>query len=162
MISGTQRLLQHHRTHLQGLGRGLGDPKRLLEASMQRLDHLSSRLDTGLKNWLHRRNAVLNELSAKLSPKTLGRQIKDMQRIVAGMSERLTQTERKILHERNVALRNLAGMLENLSFKRVLDRGYAVIRDGKGDILTSVKNLASGQDIHIQLKDGETAAAIKK
>jgi len=160
MISGTQRLLQHHRTHLMGLGRGLGDPKRLLEASMQRLDHLSSKLDMGLKNWLQRRSAKLNELSAKLSPQNLGRQIKDMQRIVSSMGERLAQTERKILHERTVTLKNLAGMLESLSFKRVLDRGYAVIRDDKGEILTSVKNLESGQDIKIQLKDGETAATI--
>lgn len=162
MISGTQRFLQHHRTNLQGLGRGLGDPKRLLESSMQRLDHLSSKLDLGLKNWLQRRNATLNELSAKLSPQNLGRQIKDMQRIVSSMDERLTQTKRKILHERNVTLKNLSDMLESLSFKRVLDRGYAVIRDSKGEILTSAKNLASGQGIKIQLKDGETAATIKK
>ena len=162
MISGTQRLLQHHRTHLQGLGRGLGDPKRLLETSMQKLDHLSSKLDMGLQNWLQRRSAKLNELSAKLSPQNLSRRIKDQQRIVSGIGERLAQTERKILHERNVTLKNLAGMLESLSFKRVLDRGYAVIRDSKGEILTSVKSLTSGQDIKIQVKDGETAATVKK
>jgi exodeoxyribonuclease VII large subunit len=206
MISGTQRLLQHHRTHLQGLGRGLGDPKRLLDASLQRLDHLSSRLDTGLqhwlqrrsatlnelaaklspqallrpleagtqrlehlssrmdmglKNWLQRRTAKLNEISAKLSPQNLGRQIRDMQRIVSGMGERLTQTERKILHERIVTLKNFGAMLESLSFKRVLDRGYAVIRDDKGEILTSVNALKPGQDIKIQVKDGETAATVK-
>src|SRR6218665_1722624 len=42
------RRLQQHRTHLTGLGRGLGDPKRLLENTMQRLDHLGSKLDSGL------------------------------------------------------------------------------------------------------------------
>jgi exodeoxyribonuclease VII large subunit len=162
MISGTQRLLQHHKTHLQGLGRGLGDPKRLLETSMQKLDHLASKLDHGLQTWLQRRNAKLAELSAKLSPQSILRQIRDTQRIVAGMGERLAQTERKILHERGVTLKNLAGMLESLSFKRVLDRGYAVIRDGKGEIVTSVKTLTPGQEINIQVKDGEAAATVKK
>jgi exodeoxyribonuclease VII large subunit len=162
MLSATQRLLQHHKTHLQGLGRGLGDPKRLLETSMQRLDNLASKLDHGLQTWLQRRNTKLTELSAKLSPQNILRQIRDTQRIVAGMGERLAQTERKILHERNVTLKNLAGMLESLSFKRVLDRGYAVIRDGKGEIVTSVKTLTPGQDIKIQVKDGEAAATVKK
>jgi exonuclease VII large subunit len=44
----------------------------------------------------------------------------------------------------------------------VLDRGYAVIRDGNGEILTSVKALKPGQDVKIQVKDGETAATVKK
>lgn len=162
MISGTQRLLHHHKTNLQGLGRGLGDPKRLLDTSLQRLDHLSSRLDTGLQNWLQRRSAKLNELSAKLSPLSLARQVKDMQRFISGMGERLAQTERKILHERTVTLKNLGAMLESLSFKRVLDRGYAVIRDEKGELLTSVKALKPGREINIQVKDGETAATVKK
>lgn len=161
MVTGTARLLQHHRVHLQGLGRGLGDPKRLLEAGMQRLDYLSSKLDLGLKNWLQRRSARLNELSAKLSPQNLMRQIKDTLRILSGMGERLAHTEQKILKERTVRLQNLSGMLESLSFKRVLERGYAVVSDSKGVIISSVKAVRPGQEVRIQLKDGETSSVIK-
>ncbi len=162
MVTATQRLLQQHRTHLQGLGRGLVDPKRLLEISMQKLDHLSSKLDHGLQNWLQKRTAALNELSAKLSPHPLRRQIKDAQRLVSGMEERLAQTERKILHDRAISLKNLAAMLESLSFKRVLERGYAVVHDSKGNIVTSAKALKAGQDISIQMKDGQKAATVKE
>ncbi len=162
MVTATQRLLQQHRTHLQGLGRGLVDPKRLLEISMQKLDLLSSKLEHGLQNWLQRRTATLNELSAKLSPQSLLRQIKDTGRLVSGMEERLAQTKSKILHDRSISLKNLAAMLESLSFKRVLERGYAVIHDGKGNIVTSTKALKAGEDVSIQLKDGQKAATVKE
>ncbi len=162
MITATQRLLQQNRTLAQGLGRGLVDPKRLLEINMQKLDHLSSKLDLGLQNWLQRRTATLNEMSAKLSPQSLLRRIKDTRRILDGAGERLAQTERKILHERAVSLKNLSAMLESLSFKRVLERGYAVIHDSKGNIVNSAKALKAGEDISIRMTDGERTATVKK
>ena len=162
LIKSTHRLLQQHRVHLQGLGRGLGDPKRLLESSMQRLDHLSSRLDLGLTNKLHRQSAQLNELSAKLSPQALIRRTKDMLRLLSGTSERLAHTGQKILKDRTVKLQNLSALLESLSFERVLERGYAVVFNDKGGIISSSKKLSSGQKIEIRFRDGKKKAVAGK
>ncbi len=161
MMSGAQRLLQQHKTHLQGLARGLGDPKRLLETAVQRLDHLSSKLDLGLQNWLRQRQSRLNELSAKFSPQGLLRRSQDMLRIVSGMGERILNTEQKILKDRRLKLQNLGAMLESLSFERVLDRGYAVVFDDKGGIVPSAKKLSAGEDISIRFRDGEAKARTK-
>jgi exodeoxyribonuclease VII large subunit len=161
LLSAVHRLLQQHRVNLQGLGRGLGDPKRLLEAGIQRLDHLSSKLDLGLSNWLHRRSAKLNELSAKLSPQNLTRQVKDMLRILSGYGERLAHTEQKILTDRTIKLKNLSSLLESLSFERVLERGYAVVFDDKGGIISSAAKTAAGQKIKIRFRDGEKKAVVE-
>ncbi len=160
MLTAQTRAITQHRTHLQGLARGLGDPKRLLETTMQRLDHLSSRLDLGLQSWLQRRSNKLVELSAKLSPQTLSRQVKDMLRQVTTAGERLRNTERKILQDRTIRLQNLSSLLESLSFERVLERGYAVVFDGKGEIVSSAKKAAG--DITLRFRDGEKAATIKE
>lgn len=160
LISAADRLLQQYKVHIQGLGRGLGDPKRLLETSMQRMDHLSSKLDLGLKHWLHRRQSFLNELSAKLSPQRAARQIQDALRITAGFGERLAQMEQKILTDRRIKLQNLSALLESLSFERVLERGYAVVFDEKGSILSSAASLKAEQKVKIRLKDGETKATL--
>ncbi|MBI3441043.1 MAG: exodeoxyribonuclease VII large subunit [Proteobacteria bacterium] len=162
IISAARRLLQQHRVHLQGLGRGLGDPKRLLESGIQRLDHLSSKLDLGLKNWLHRRNALVNELAAKLSPQHLTRQVRDMLRILSGYGERLVHTEQKIIRDRTIKLQNLSGMLESLSFERVLERGYAVVFDDAGEIISSAAKTATGKKIKILFRDGEKKATVEK
>lgn len=161
LISGASRILQQHRTNLQGLGRGLGDPKRLLEGAAQRLDYLSSKLDLGLKNWLQRRSALLNELTAKLSARHLTRQVSDMLRILSGYGERLIYTEQKIIRDRTVKLQNLSSMLESLSFERVLERGYAVVFDDAGEIISSAAK-AAGKKIKIRFRDGEKQAAVEK
>ncbi|MFH1158367.1 MAG: exodeoxyribonuclease VII large subunit [Pseudomonadota bacterium] len=162
LVSGVHRLLQQHRVHLQGLGRGLGDPKRLLESGMQRLDHLSSKLDLGLKNGLHRRSARLNELSAKLSQQALTRQVRDMLRILSGVGERLAHAGRKILADRTVKLQNISALLESLSFERVLERGYAVVFDDEGGIISSSLKLSPGQKIELLFRDGKKKAVAGK
>ena len=63
MFVSVQRLVQRHQLHVQGLSRGLGDPKRLLEHALQKLDNLSGRLDAGLYNWLQQKSARVKELA---------------------------------------------------------------------------------------------------
>jgi exodeoxyribonuclease VII large subunit len=155
LLTAMRRMMIQHSTHIQGLARGLGDPKRLLESSMQRLDHLSSKLDMGLKNWLERRGAILKTLSAKISVQPIVKQIDNNRRTVNVLGERLVNTERKILHERTVKVKNLGAMLESLSFERVLERGYAVVFDAQGKIISSAQDVADNQPLKIRFKDGE-------
>lgn len=155
LLTAMRRMMIQHSTHIQGLARGLGDPKRLLESSMQRLDHLSSKLDMGLKNWLERRSAILKTLSAKLSVQPIVKQIDNNRRMVNVLGERLVNTERKILHERTVKVKNLGAMLESLSFERVLERGYAVVSDAQGEIISSALDVTADQPLKIRFKDGE-------
>jgi exodeoxyribonuclease VII large subunit len=129
---------------------------------MQKVDHLSSRLDRGLQSWCERRRAKLAELGAKISPRTLLNKIMDAQRHIKNFAERLVNTETKILKDRATRLENLSGMLESLSFKKVLERGYAVVRDAGGDIISSAGKAAKNQDLVIQFKDGETPVTTRK
>ena len=162
MYVSVHRLVKQHATHLQGLGRGLGDPKRLLENAMQRLDHLSAKLDHGLQVWLDRRTARVRELAAKISVHALKRRIDDGARQLKNFAERLVNTEAKILRDRQQKLANLSALLESLSFKKVLERGYAVVRDATGGVISTAAQAAAEGSILIQFKDGETEATVKK
>jgi exodeoxyribonuclease VII large subunit len=162
LFVSARRLMQHHATTLQGLGRGLGDPRRLLEQSSQRLDHLATRLDTGLTAWLERRRAALNEMAAKISPRDLRRKIADAARLIATYGDRLHNTETRLLKDRRQKLSNLAALLESLSFERVLERGYAVVFDGKGGIVSSAAEAEKEKDLTIRFKDGKTAVRTGK
>ncbi|TAL30695.1 MAG: exodeoxyribonuclease VII large subunit [Alphaproteobacteria bacterium] len=162
MFVSAQRLMQQHQTHLQGLGRGLGDPKRLLEHSMQKLDSLSGRLDMGLQSWLDRRTAQVNQLAAKISLSALRQKIGDAERHIRNFAERLVNTEGKILKDRQQKLANLSALLESLSFKGVLARGYSVVKDAKGNIVSSVKQAVAEKDVLIVFHDGEAEATVKK
>lgn len=145
--------IDRHRLTLHSLGRGLGDPKRILETANQRLDHLSSKLDMGLRTWLMKKSARVSELSAKISKRPLLQKIADAKRMVKGQEERLFNSRSKILKDRSVKLQNLSQMLESLSFERVLDRGYAVVFDDNKEIVSSAAK-ADG-NLTIRFKDGE-------
>lgn len=155
------RRLQQHRTHLTGLGRGLGDPKRLLENTMQRLDHLGSKLDSGLAAWLQKRRAVLGELSARVSSRPLRQRLSDSARLLSAQGERLKNTESKIIDERMRKLQNIDALLQSLSFERVLERGYSVVFDAKGNIVSSAKEIKAGDDLRLRLRDGEKDVSAK-
>lgn len=159
MFVSVQRLVQRHQLHVQGLSRGLGDPKRLLEHAAQKLDNLSGRLDAGLSSWLQQKSARVKELAAKISARTLLQKISDAQRHVGNLTERLVNTEHKILKDRMQKLQNLSSLLESLSFERVLERGYAVVFDGKGNIVSSAKT--KEKDLAIRFKDGEKPVTAK-
>lgn len=155
------RRLQQHRTHLTGLGRGLGDPRRLLENTMQRLDHLGSKLDSGLAAWLQKRRAVLGELSARVSSRPLRQRLNDSARLLAAQGERLKNTETKMIDERARKLQNIDALLQSLSFERVLERGYSVVFDASGDIVSSVKDIKAGDSLRLRLRDGEKDISAK-
>lgn len=153
LFTSVTRLLQKHQMNIQGLSRGLGEPKRLLENAAQKLDNLSARLDKGLQTWLERKSARVRELAAKISPRALMQKISDSKRIVSGYAERLKNTEDKILKDRKKSLQNLSSLLESLSFERVLERGYAVVFDDKGNIISSAKD--AQEKMKIRFRDGE-------
>ncbi|WP_029010983.1 exodeoxyribonuclease VII large subunit [Azospirillum halopraeferens] len=66
LIDGTHRLLEERRTRVEGLGRGLGDPRALLEGHAQRLDDRAERLEMAVAAVLERRRTRAAELAARL------------------------------------------------------------------------------------------------
>lgn len=153
LFSAITRMLQKHALHVQGLGRGLPDPRRLLENITQKLDHLALRLDGGLVSWLNLRGAKLRESAARLSAQGLMQKIAHARKHINGQDERLGNAARKITAEHSKHLTNLSALLESLSFERVLERGYAVVQDENGKIISSVKNAT--QKMRLRLKDGQ-------
>ena len=50
-------------------------------------------------------------------------------------------------------------MLEAYSFENVLQRGFAVVRDDKGRVITDATNTNAGQTIELQFKDKKFVSA---
>jgi len=57
---------------------------------------------------------------------------------------------------------SLAKLLESYSFKSVLARGYAVVRDAAGEPVTAASALATGQPISLQFTDGKVGARVEQ
>jgi exodeoxyribonuclease VII large subunit len=58
------------------------------------------------------------------------------------------------LQQRRDALGALAAQLELLNPQRTLERGYAIVSDGKGKVLRAPKEIAVGANLTVRLADG--------
>jgi exodeoxyribonuclease VII large subunit len=63
-----------------------------------------------------------------------------------------------MLQKQQLLVTGLRGQVRALSPKLTLDRGYAVVRDEKGHVLTSPKQAKAGQKLQITLAEGELKA----
>jgi exodeoxyribonuclease VII large subunit len=158
LIAALTRIIGERRMRLAGLSRGLPNLTRLVEDAMQRLDDWAERLTNSLKVWLKNRESRLGTAAAKLtSPKA----------VIAENGRTLTATSRSLMLARDhyfmkhaADLRQASALLESYSFKGVLNRGFALIKDERDRLVNSVALLKPGMAVILELKDGAAGAAI--
>ncbi|MEZ5846029.1 MAG: exodeoxyribonuclease VII large subunit [Geminicoccaceae bacterium] len=155
-VHAFDRMLTHAARHVEGLARGLGEPRMLLDLATQRLDDLGERLR--LRSPL----LVLEERRERVDQR--------MKRIAEIVADRLRHSERSLsaipetrlaaLAERRIAddakrLEALSKLLESLGHRRVLERGYALVHRTADDTLIASSEAAAGEAaMEIEFHDG--------
>ena len=180
--AGTARLFAEHRTRLDALRRGLGDPARLIETAMQRLDDRGERMDRAALGVVERRQARLAELGARLPHPR--RQVAETARHLAQLGDRLATCGPRLAHRPSERFQALAGrfgpdpvlrgladrsarlaaagrLLESYSYVDVLRRGYALVLDpSTGHAIGSAQEATPGRAVSIRFQDGDAPAVI--
>jgi exodeoxyribonuclease VII large subunit len=153
--SASLRYLRQREQMLAGLVRGLPSPARLLEHASQRLDDWSERLHQSLPNLLRSRAQALQMAASRLRPQPMLQDIVRHDRRVEELWQRATRAaQRRIAdHERHLA--SLAQMLSSLDHMRVLARGYALVKNADGHLITTARKAAEEKKLTILFKDGE-------
>lgn len=157
MGAAGQRLMAERRVLLEGLGRGLPDPWRLLEEMSQRLDDRTERLVNAAANLVARRRGLVAELAAAL-PHPRQQQSLARERLAAPAA-RLAALLNKppVLSDAGSALQALARVLESVSYENVLKRGFAVVHGPEG-LISRAARVAPGLALDIEFSDGHAAA----
>ncbi len=174
-----RRDLANKRDRLEGLARGLPEPRRLLETAMQRLDERSERLEIALRGNLSRRTAEIETLAGRLPhprqqvtlagerltaiTQRLGRSgsqgLERVQQTYARLDadRRLATAIDQGLKDRGKALETLARLLESVSHRSVQERGYALVSSGDR-LATRAAQIEAGAALTLSFLDGEVAA----
>jgi exodeoxyribonuclease VII large subunit len=184
MVAAAGRLMKDRRNRIEGLARGLPRPVELLEGAMQSLDNQTERLTNGMAGQIERAGARLATASASLRhPRDVldraardiaqldGRLIGSLRALVRdraarfeGLSpfERMTGGMNRSIVNADAALKSSGQLLNSLSYERVLDRGFALVRDGDGEPLMQASATSDGQTVSIHFSDGHVGATIMK
>jgi exodeoxyribonuclease VII large subunit len=173
------RDLAHRRVEIQGLGRGLPEPRRLIEDKTQQLDGWIERLKGAERGFFAERKRQIATLAARLV--TPGEMIRrksqeldhcgivlknamdafavrkerGFDRIAAGLRPGLVTG---LIERRRLSLDGLARLLEGLSYESVLQRGFVLVRDAAERPVTQAAAIAAGMKLTLTFGDGTVPA----
>jgi exodeoxyribonuclease VII large subunit len=179
LIGALLRLVEERRIRLEGLARGLGQPQRLIEEMVQRLDVWTERLFNANRGYFGARWDRLAQLSAGLpTPKQqLARAAQTLDHCAANLTQHALALltgkrhafERTVSHLRRESIEqrisrgylqveSLGDLLDSFSYQNVLARGFALVRDIADRPVTTATAVTPGTGLTIQFGDGEVAA----
>lgn len=104
----------------------------------------------------------LQYLKERLQRLPLKRQLQDEQKAIASKRQQLVQATSRRFQQATQHCQFLRQKLATLDPENVLKRGYAVVRMENGMIARKAANLVSGQELQIQLGEGQVKVKVTK
>ncbi len=148
----TRRMILDKTQRLEGLGRGLPKPSDILALNQQRLDDLSERLPRALTLLGERHQMRLD--GVKLRPDMLKRDMARAQEKTQLMFERIKRAALQNIQQAQDGFEATGRLFDSLNYRKVLERGYAVIRKQEGGAVTSAAGVAAGDGLEVEFSDG--------
>jgi exodeoxyribonuclease VII large subunit len=184
-LSCWRRGVEQRRKELNLLARGL--PKDILAAPRQQLDTLAERLPRALRANAQIHHTQYSRVAGRLAPQllrtnverrrerydSLNRRLKaslvanaQAHRVrlaryrdrVIGFGDRSQRAMLALLAQRSARVERAERLLAAFSYREVLKRGFALVRDAEGNPLRAAENVTSGMRLDIEFADGRVAA----
>ncbi len=150
--------VEDRRRHLSQLARVLPRPEALFAQPRQRFDAAAEKLSGALRRNLSAHRAELAQTAALLRPRVIETRFQAVREKLNALQ---TRAERAFRTRHAVASRELnaaARVLDSISYKSVLARGFALVRGDDGKLRRRAGALSTGESLTLVFADGEAAA----
>jgi len=134
----------------------------LIRQRQQKLDDLTYRLERSERQ-------ALELMRRKWETAAAAVRHYDLRRVLAGMrgeleagTAALAAAMRNVLLQHKVRVERMSRALETLSPLAILERGYALVFDGAGQLIKDAAQVKVGEEISARLARGEIRARVKK
>ena len=151
---GMSRAMQERRTRVTSAARALPRPDEILAMARQRFDSASGRLGQGLRTNTQLHRSRLDKASARLQPRALSNAAGEGRKEMMRLGDRTSRALSQIVALRAERLAGAAKLLASLSYKSVLQRGFAVVRDSEGHPVHGAAAVKPGAALDIEFADG--------
>ena len=125
-----------------------------------RIEHLRGRGRQVLAAWLAREQHALDTVRARPALADPGSGLDDRSREVDALRDRGRRTLAHQLDRAGDDLGHRLARVRSMSPLATLRRGYAVVQDADGHVLTSVTQTAPGQSLQVRVADGRVAVEV--
>ncbi|MCC7016362.1 MAG: exodeoxyribonuclease VII large subunit [Rhodospirillales bacterium] len=156
LAAAIERLAAERITRLADLARALLRLPALVEERAQRLDEWTERLAHGLRVGLERQTARFKELALRLA--SPAERVVRAEGSLAAEARALKSALAAALKAADARLAQAGALLESVSYRSVLGRGYAVVRRADGPALTAAAAIRKGDRLTLEFHDGRAGA----
>ena len=150
--------ISDRKRHLIHLARVLPKPEQLFAIPRQRLDRAAERIGTGLSRNLQIHRARLIKAEALLRPRSITGRIAHEREMLSNLGKRVERCQSAYLAKERGKLESLSRILDSISYKSVLERGFALVRSADGKIRRRAGDIKAGEGLHLIFSDGEKLA----
>ncbi|MCV6601757.1 MAG: exodeoxyribonuclease VII large subunit [Cohaesibacter sp.] len=151
------RMMERRRSDLRSASRALPQPKDLLALARQRFDMASSRLGQSLQAaTLNHRNRLATS-SVRLRPTLIANKITLHKERLQDRGDRLTRISLRGLEQKRTQLDSATRLMESLSHKGVLARGFALVRNRDDEMIRQADQVSAGQGLSLEFADGHVS-----
>lgn len=132
-----------------------------LQRRQQRIDELQFRIASAEKAGLGLAARRVELAASRVRAQDVRRLFTSMRKDVASLSQRLTAFALGSVSQQRARVEQTAARLQALSPLAILERGYALVYDDRGNLLKDPAQVQSGQTIIARLARGTLEAAVK-
>lgn len=160
LTQGMTRKLEENRIHLNGLVRGIPRLDMIVAQKTQDLDVLSERLSLGPRALLQAKAQDLAVLAARLNLDRFRRDIGRALTEMTALASRFVQASRRSVADNRSQFESILARLDSVSPKRVLERGYVMVIDPDGCVVSNAVDVAPGTKWNLEFKDGKVGVHV--
>jgi exodeoxyribonuclease VII large subunit len=150
--------MEDRRRHLAQLLRVLPRGETLFAVPRQRLDQAGERLGASLARNLQLHRTAFTKAAAGLRARMLKDRMGVCGERLATLGQRAERAQRIRLIQVRRRLDGLARELELISYRKVLQRGFALVRGENGAVRRTAAAVKSGEALRLTFADGEAGA----
>ena len=157
-ISLWQRGMEMRRTELRAASRALPAADALLAVPRQRLDQCAAHLPRALRANAQQHHTRFTRTAARLAPGLLRHRLTRGREQIAALGARAGRAHKVYLDRRSQRLIGAGQLLAAFSYRGVLARGFALVRDAAGQPLRAAAAVSGGMRLDIEFSDGRVGA----
>lgn len=160
LLRATARLLGERRMRVRSAARGLPRPDDVLALARQRHDAAAGRLAQALRANLHIHRLAHERCAARVSTRPIAQRLIACREQLRRHELQARRAVERLLAGKQSALATPGKLLGTLSYRSVLERGFALVRDDLGKPVRAAVETRVGKAVSIEFHDGAVDAII--
>lgn len=148
--------------HCRSLKRELEarEPGRRIQGWIQSLDYLSERMESVLSARISQSQGDLNNAGRRMEALQPDRELSRLSEISERLLQSIEQSIKRAVSSQEQKLAGLQSLLQSLSPESVLKRGFSLVTNDAGKVVTSAGQVKSGDLLQIRVFDGVISSRV--